>query len=255
MSSGLKTAWLGQSFEHFDELGSTNTYLKENARRLPHGAAISAERQVAGKGRLGRSWQHDSASLAMSFLLHGQNPNDMPLLPLVSGVAVMKALEVLSEEKFGLKWSNDVLYNGKKICGILCESRISGTDAFAIVGIGVNIAQSREDFDRLGLVYATSLKLATGKFFEILPVAYEILNQFEPVYENFKKNGFSAIMSEYKENCVTLGKEICVTINGSEFFGVAKNIAEDGGLICESGGEKVIIRAGEARVRGLYGYV
>lgn len=255
MSIELKTAWLGRSFECLEELDSTNEYLKANAFDLPHGAAVIAKRQTAGKGRLGRNWQDSGNSLALSVLLHGQSIERLAMLPLVAGVAVSDALQSLTGESFPIKWSNDVLFGDKKICGILCESKISGGNAFAVIGIGVNLAQTREDFDCLGLVYATSLKLATGKSFEILPVAYGILNKFEPIIEDFQKKGFEAIREKYKKRCVTLGREVRVISGVTEQTGFADDIAEDGGLVLKTSGGVKIIRAGEASVRGLYGYV
>lgn len=254
MNGGIKTAWLGRRLEYFDELASTNTYLKENAGRLPHGAAVIAGKQTGGKGRLGRVWQDDGTGLALSVLLHGQKPENMTLLPLIAGVAVLSAVEKLTGLPISLKWSNDVLIEARKLCGILCESRISRDGAFAVVGMGVNLNQDREYFERLGLVYATSLKIATGKNFDAFETAAAILNELEPLLETFEKFGFSAIGQTYKSRCITLGKDVRVIINGVERTGKAVDIADDGGLICETGGKTEIIRAGEASVRGLYGY-
>lgn len=255
MNGALKTAWLGKSFECFDELASTNTYLREHAAELPHGAAVVAKRQTGGRGRLGRSWQGGDDSLALSVLLHGQGIDGLTLLPFAAGVAVASALEELTGVGFSLKWSNDVLFEDRKICGILCESRISSGGAFAVIGMGVNFAQSREILDGLDLVYATSLQLATGKNFGILPVAYEICNKLEPVLEKLQENGFDAIRETYKKYCSTLGREVRVITGGAEQTGTAVDIAGDGGLVLETGGGLVTIRAGEASVRGLYGYV
>lgn len=254
MSGKLKTAWLGQKFICFDELGSTNAYLKEHAGKLPHGAAVMAKCQTAGRGRLGRSWQDDRDSLAFSVLLHGQSIGGLALLPLVAGVAVAEALGELTGESFFLKWSNDVLCENKKLCGILCESRISGDDAFAVIGMGVNLTQSRESLDSLGLVYATSLQLATGKIPGVLPVAYEICNKLEPLLEKLRKNGFTDIKETYKKYCATLGQRVRVITGDIEQTGVAVDIDGDGGLVLETDRGLVTVHAGEASVRGLYGY-
>lgn len=255
MSMVLDTLWLGRNQEYFDELDSTNLYLKEHADGLPHGAAVIAKRQTQGRGRLGRSWAQGGGDLALSFLLHGIDAEKLSVLPLVTGVAVASALEKLCGITPALKWSNDVLCEDRKLCGILCESRLSGRKAFAVLGIGVNLSGSREDFELLDLVYATSLKLATGKSFGIFEVAAKICNELEPVLENFEKNGFDSIWEEYKRYCVTLGREVRVVRDGQELQGRAVDIGGDGSLICEIGGETVSIHAGEASVRGIYGYV
>lgn len=250
---GLATKWLGREFEYLGEVTSTDDYLKEHAGELENGAAVVAERQTRGKGRTGREWQGGDG-LAMSFLLHNPRIADLTCLPLVAGMAVIRALERAAGSGFGLKWSNDVLFGDKKICGILCESRISSHSAFAVAGIGVNLSQTREEFDALGLVYATSLELATGARIEKTRFAAMILNEFEPLYEKFAQSGFSAIRENYKSYCVTLGKRVRVITKAGEREGEALDIAEDGSLVCEIGGKLVHVRAGEASVRGLYGY-
>ncbi len=242
--------WLGKSLIMLDEVDSTNDYLKREAAGLPHGAAVIAERQSAGKGRSGRGWH--SGGLMMSFLMHGVAPEKLSALPLAVGLAVAGALEKLSGTPgFCLKWSNDVLFGTQKLVGILCEGTISADRAYAVAGVGVNVEQTREELDCLGLVYASSLKTATDKSYGILPVARAIFNEFEPIYEIYMREGFSALRERYKRRCITLGREIRVITGETERRGVAADIAGDGGLILEDGG---IIRAGEASVRGLYGY-
>lgn len=251
----LRTEWLGRRFIRFDELGSTNEYLKEHAPGLPHGAAVTATRQTAGKGRLGRGWSgSDDNGLALSLLLRGLDTRDLPRLPLLAGLGAVYALESITETKFALKWSNDVLVGGKKLCGILCESRIASDGIYAVAGFGVNLTQEQKDFESLGLVYATSLQLATGIIVPGLRLAAEICNQFERVFENYRENGFDMIKESYKKRCVTLGKQVRVITGNGEQTGIALDIAEDGALICDIGGEIVHVRAGEASVRGIYGY-
>ncbi len=259
MKDFLRTQWLAKSFQYFDEIDSTNTYLKQHAGELPNGAAVLAARQTAGRGRLGRAWQDNGKpSLALSVLLHKQTVENLSLLPLLAGLAVRRALEKLTGLGLQLKWSNDVLLENQKLCGILCESRIQAGDsfgAFAVVGIGVNLEQTRDEFDLLDLVYATSLKLATGKSLEILPVAAEILYEFEQILDIFEKNSFEALREEYKNSCITLGREVRIISGNNEQIGMAVDIGKDGALICEIDGRLVNINAGEASVRGIYGYV
>lgn len=251
----LATQWLGRSFTYFDELDSTNTYCKDNADTLPHGAAVIAGRQTRGKGRLGKTWEDPGkVSLILSFLLHGQTPENLSVLPLLAGMSVCAALE-----KHGIhpaiKWSNDILLENKKICGILCESRIIGERAFAVVGIGVNMLQTQADFDRHNLVYATSLHLATAKKVDIFELAAEILNEFEPILQDYSKNGFIHVRERYKSNCITLGREVRILTGEGEAHGLALDIGDDGSLICNIGGKVQVVRAGEASVRGIFGYV
>lgn len=252
---GLRTRCLGQHYHHFPTLDSTNTYLKENAGGLPHGAAVTASLQTAGKGRLGKSWSaRRDTSLALSVLLHGRQPGEMAVLPLLAGLAVCRGVEAAAGAVCALKWSNDVLLGERKLCGILCESRIAGDRSFAVVGMGVNLTQSKEDFSHLGLVYATSLLMATGKSPEGPLLAAEILAALEEILEEYDRDGFGALREAYRSRCVTLGKRVRVTLDGAEQEGTAVDIAPDGALLCTIAGVLRPVSAGETSVRGLYGY-
>lgn len=252
---GLATENLGRHVLCLSETPSTNLCCWEHADTLPHGAAVLARRQTRGRGRLGRSWSGgDGRSLMFSVLLRQQRVEELPLLTLVTGLGVARGLERLCAGPFSLKWSNDVLHEGGKVCGILCESRISGADALAVLGIGVNVLQTQEEFRRLNLVYARSLYMATGKKMEISAVCAAILNELEPVLQIFGREGFSFLLPEYKKRCVTLGRQVRVEVGGETITGTALDVAEDGSLICETGAGLRRIYAGEASVRGLYGY-
>ena len=253
---GLSTALLGRHFCYLKETPSTNLYCKEHAATLPHGAAVVAGCQTQGRGRLGKSWSDRAGQgLALSVLLKQQPLASLPLLPLVCGLGVARGLEKLCGLPFALKWSNDVLHGGKKVCGILCESQISGKDTFAVLGIGVNVTQTPEDFSNLNLVYAKSLFMATAKIFEISAVGAFILNELEPILQVFENSGFSALLPEYRQRCVTLGRQVQVEWEGATVTGIAVDIAADGSLLCKINGTLCAVRAGETSVRGLYGYV
>lgn len=253
----LNTAALGRNFLHIGKVTSTNDYLKENAAALPHGTALIADEQTAGKGRLGRSWSEaPGQNLALSFLLKEDlPPQSLTLLPLVAAVAVRSALAFLTGTDFSIKWSNDILHDRKKICGILCESRMCGNNTFAVVGAGVNLTQDEAGLAALGLVYATSLRLATQKIYTRQAVAVEILNQFELFLLLLQKDGVNALLQEYQKHCITLGRKVRVLENGREMLATAVDIASDGSLVCEKHkGMRFSVNAGEVSVRGLYGY-
>ena len=253
---GLATESLGRFYLHLDTVGSTNDYLKENAHLLPHGAAVTASRQTMGKGRMGKTWNGErDRGLALSVLLHHWKPQELSLLPLLAGIAVCRGIRRLCGAQCGVKWSNDILLEDRKLCGILCESQIQPSgDGFAVVGMGVNLLQTGEEFSRLGLVYATSLFLATKKSYAAADAAAAILNQLEPLLEQFSASGFAPLRAEYRSLCVTLGRQVRVVCQGGEQVGAALDIADDGSLLCNIGGKILPISAGEASVRGLYGY-
>lgn len=253
---GLKTTSLGRHWRHFEVLDSTNDYLKENAPGLPHGAAVTASSQTAGKGRLGRRWSAEPGeSLALSVLLRGWRPEELGPLPLVAGLAVCEGVEALCGIPCAVKWSNDVLTGNRKLCGILCESRMAGAGADAVVGIGVNLHQTGDALARLGLVYATSLFLATGKRYGAPETAAAVLNALEPLLETCRGEGFGALRERYRGRCVTLGRTVRVCRDGVEREARSVDVAPDGALLCVLDGEIQAVHAGEVSVRGLFGYV
>lgn len=253
--TGLRTRILGRHWEHFDALGSTNDYLKERADSLPDGAAVTAALQTEGKGRLGRRWTSGrGAGLALSLLLRDWPVADLQPLPLVVGVAVAQGLEDVGAAECQVKWSNDVLLGGQKICGILCESKIQGSWSAAILGIGVNLTQTREELDHHDLVYATSLHLATGIEVGREETAVALVNRLEPLLARYRAEGFAGIREEYRARCATLHKPVRVIWRERERLGYALDIGPDGALRCDFDGEQADVYAGEVSVRGLGGY-
>jgi len=256
---GLTTRCLGRSFVHLDEVDSTNNYCKDNAATLPHGAVVLADFQTGGKGRLGKSWSNPRGhTLSFSILLKENiRLEDMTLLPLLAGLGVCRGLDSLCGLEFAIKWSNDVLCQGKKVCGILCESRISaaGSELSAVIGIGVNLLQTCEDFAQLDLVYANSLFLATGRSYLPEQAASAVLNELEPVLDSFIAGGFQPLREAYKARCITLGRQVLIRQNEVEQEVFARDIAPDGSLLCTmADGKTQKINAGETSVRGIYGY-
>lgn len=260
------TRQIGQNLIWLEQVDSTNTYLKNNCVVLPHGTAVFTDHQTAGKGRRGNQWngsdvkRQSGTNLALSFLLKDTVVKDMGILPLLCALAMCRAIKALTEETAEIKWPNDMILHGKKLCGILCESRIaacreSGQALCAICGIGLNLTQTQTDFDEMNLPHATSLKLGTGRAFTPLKTAIVILEQFERVYEQYRQNGFSSLLPEYRENCVTLGKQVRVIWDEEVKEGIALDISPEGELLCTIEGETRLVRSGEASVRGLYGYI
>ncbi len=253
--SGLTTQSIGRDILWLKEVDSTNRYAKDHAHELRHHTLVITGKQTGGRGRLGRSWSFDAGkSLAMSLLFKDLPPEHLTRLPLLFALGVQQGLSNLCGLEFGIKWSNDILWQGQKICGILCESRTSLESSIAVGGVGVNIAQTRKELDNHDLLYASSLFLATNKLFSMEEVAAAICNQLESAFLILEKKGFDAILSRYRRHCVTLGKRVKITLDGREQEGVALDIAPDGSLLCNVDGKVKSISAGEASVRGMMGY-
>ena len=171
-----------------------------------------------------------------------------------------EALAACTGTAFRIKWPNDIICGDKKICGILCESfAASDGGVFMVCGIGVNLTQTAADFQRAGLPYGGSVKMCTGRRLEPSETAAAILNRLEPLYERLDREGFGALRSLYAENCVTLGRQVRVTEGGQTVCGRAADIGQDGSLLVAFGsgpGDSLRpVLAGEASVRGLFGYV
>lgn len=255
---GLTTRRFGRFAFYLPQVGSTNTVLKEAAPRLPSGAACAAGVQTAGRGRMGRAWVGEGKDLPFSLLIRAAQPQ--PALALCCGIAVAEALTVCTGRTFRIKWPNDIICGDKKICGILCECFAAPDGGvFMICGIGVNLTQTAADFQRAGLPYGGSVEMCTGKRLEPTETAAAILNRLEPLYEELEREGFGALKPLYAENCVTLGRQVQVTEGGRTACGRAVDIRPDGSLLVAFGsgpGESLRpVLAGEASVRGLFGYV
>ncbi len=256
MYDNRQTGWLGKEHLHFEQLSSTNDYLKQNAAALSHGTVATADFQTAGKGRSGRAWQDNArAGLAFSVLLRPPSVHHTQLLPLVCALAVKSAIYSLYGVNSGIKWPNDIVLNKKKLCGILCEGVLLGQTAYAVCGIGINVMQQEADFHKDGLDHATSLLVETGMRRSVDEVAAAVMIELERYYDRYITQGIAALLSEYEAACVTLGRQVKVIQNGAEREGRAVGLTQNGALLVDFAGIVAEINAGEASVRGLYGYV
>jgi BirA family biotin operon repressor/biotin-[acetyl-CoA-carboxylase] ligase len=224
---------------HFDELDSTNTYLKQNWESLPQGIVVTTNKQSAGRGRYNRVWVSQEGGLYFSVLLKPTQQDFLPNLTQLMALCICQTLE-----KYGLmpqlKWPNDVLINGQKICGILSEAVIKGTRIGAIIiGVGVNLSQDGlEHIDQP----ATSLK-KLGIEIKKEVLLQQILEYFWKGISPLCENGFETIRTAYKQRAVFLGKQVSVTNNDKTIFGLAEDISARGTLLLrtEKGLEEIYI--------------
>ena len=245
----------GAPFETVEELPSTNTYLLEHLDTLPHGTAVLAKRQTAGKGRLSRVWDSHGDGLYFSFLLKDMPVRALQALPCACAVAVCRALSYFDVTGWGIKWPNDVVLGNQKICGILCESRLTDGQAQVVCGIGVNLTQPQAYFIQNSLPHATSVLAYSEKTLPPLALAQAVLLAVRPLVEQCKGEAPYPFHQEYVQNCLNIGRQVRLILDGNEQVALAKGVAEDFSLICEINGRETNILAGEVSVRGLYGYV
>lgn len=255
----MQTGWAGQYIERHAVLDSTNNRAKQLGREgAPHGMLVVADLQTAGKGRRGRSWLTKSGeAIAMTVLLRPTlKPEQISPLTLVAALAVNRAVQKTTGLRTQIKWPNDIVANGKKICGILTEmSMEAGCVAYVVIGIGINIGQ--KEWPQELQTKATSVLMETGRLTEQDAVIAETMRQFEYYYEVFMQDkAMTSLRKEYAEQLVNMGREVYVDQPGNGFCGICEGIDEDGRLLVrDEQGNAQAIFAGEVSVRGIYGYV
>ena len=201
---------------------------------------VVAQAQTAGRGRRGRLWiDEPGASLLTSIILRPRlEPARLPTLSLAAGVAVVEALERVTGLKPRLKWPNDVLVDGRKLAGILLESRI-GPSPLVVLGIGVNLAQRVFPADLAER--ATSVRLATGRRVDADALLTALLESLDAWRTRLETEGWAPIRERWRALTETLGRR--VSIDGVE--GVAVDVDEDGALIVAEGDVRRRVVAGE----------
>jgi BirA family biotin operon repressor/biotin-[acetyl-CoA-carboxylase] ligase len=236
------------SVEVVDEAPSTNDVVTERAREgtAGEGLIVVAEHQTAGRGRLGRTWETPPRSaLTLSVLLVPRTPAvDWPWVPLLTGYAVARALRQLGAAA-ALKWPNDVLLGDRKLAGILTERVDTPTGPAVVVGVGINVDQTREELPPDVALGATSLALE-GVDVERTELLSALLRSLRTEYDAYQRGGLEALRSAYATSCVTLGREVSVALpNGDTVVGEATAIDEGGRLLVAGPDGVVPVSAGD----------
>lgn len=255
------TAIVGRELRCFEELDSTNNYLKA-LTDASDGLAVTAECQTAGRGRMDRSFQSPrGAGVYLSVLLRPELPPDrLPSMTALAGVAVCAAVERLCGVRPGLKWPNDPVLNGKKLCGILTEASLeaeTGRLQSMVVGVGVNVAQKPEDFSPEVREMAASLLQLLGRPVSRPRLAAALLEELDKAYAALLAGDLSAYLAAYRRDCVNLGRTVRLIPFGGGERETAQAVDIDGDfslIVRGADGEERTVRSGEVSVRGLWGY-
>ncbi len=261
LTGSVCTRWAGQPVCVYESVDSTNaecTRLKQAGAK--HGTVAMAVTQTAGRGRRGRSWDSPAGeNLYFSLLLTPDiAPDKAPMLTLVMAVAVARGIGALTGHRAEIKWPNDLVMNGKKVCGILTEMRMNQSCIdHVVIGVGVNIK------DRVFLEElqdkATALETVCGPDVSICPTRLleAVLKTFEDLYEEFVAAGdLGPLLKEYNGLLINRDREVKVLDPQGAYNGIARGITNTGELIVElSDGACREVFAGEVSVRGIYGYV
>lgn len=254
----LNTSFIGRNIHYYTFIDSTNKKAKEIASREKEGTVIVAEKQTRGKGRLGRDWISPMGKgIYMSIVLKPDvEPMKASRVTLIGAAAVSKALSNLGI-KSSIKWPNDILQNGKKICGILTEisGELNMVD-YLIMGIGVNVNLDKAHIPEELKDKATSISIEEGKNINRKLLMANILNEFEDLYIDFKDNGnISRAIKICKENSALIDKEVNVIRGKESRRGIALDISETGELIVKFQTGIENIYSGEVSIRALDGYI
>lgn len=239
------------------EVDSTQRAARELARAgAPEGTVVIAERQTAGRGRLGRAW-HSPAGLNLycSIVLRPRlAPPAAPQIALVAGVAVAVAVAGETGRRPGLKWPNDVLLDGRKVAGILTEMESEVERVHhVVVGIGVNLNAPRSAFPRELRAKAGSLLLATGRRVDRAVFTARLLAALEARYERFCERGFASVRAEWESYSCLTGRQVRVASPEGEVGGRVLGLDGDGALrLAARGGAVRRVVAGEVTVRDGY---
>ena len=259
IESRMKTAWIGKELYYKETTGSTNIDVKKLLEDgAGEGVLVIGGEQTQGRGRRGRSWQSPpNTNIYMSLGLRPDYQPDLaPMVTLIQAMAVADAIRDVCNLPTQIKWPNDVVIHGKKICGILTEmSAETGYIQYVVIGTGinVNIREFPEDIKDT----ATSLAIEKGETVLRAPVIAKTMEYFESYYEKFLKTGdLSLLLEDYNRILVNQNQVVKVLDPQNAFEGIAKGIDEKGQLLVErEDGSLEKIFAGEVSVRGVYGYV
>lgn len=256
-----RTAVVGRELRCFEELDSTNNYLKAQAD-APDGTAVTAESQTAGRGRMDRSFQSPKGQgIYLSVLLRPPLPPDrLPPATALAGVAVCAAVERVCGVRPGLKWPNDPVLKGKKLCGILTELSLeaeTGRVQSLVLGIGINVGQGPEDFSPEVREVATSLLQTLGKPVSRPRLTAALLEELDRAYAALLTGDLSEYLTAYRRDCVNLGKTVQLIPFGGGERETARAVDIDGEfslVVRGEDGRERTVRSGEVSVRGLWGY-
>lgn len=261
LKGALEGCELGKHLLCLEQIDSTNTEAKRQAvEGAPHGLVVVSEEQTAGRGRLGREFQSPKGcGLYLTALLRPMlPPTEVSDFTAWVAVAVCNAIEACCGVRPGIKWTNDLVLEGKKLCGILTELGLeSETQAldYLITGIGINVNHAPEDFSEEVQPIATSLKQVLGKPVSRTELVKCVVRSLDEMYRAFP-SAKSKYLAQYRADCITVGKQVQVITPADRREARALEIDDEFRLVVEyADGNRQALSAGEVSVRGLYGYV
>jgi BirA family biotin operon repressor/biotin-[acetyl-CoA-carboxylase] ligase len=244
----LTARCLGRGLEYRAVLGSTQDLARELARAgAVEGTVVLAGRQTGGRGRLGRAFVSPRGGLYLTVILRPSLAQLRPL-PIVAALAVARGLEQVAGLRTAIKWPNDVLVAGRKVCGILVESQLTGEAVdWVLLGIGVNVNADMSGYPEIAAI-ATSAAAEAGHPVSREALAAAVLNELEELYVGAQAG--RRVQDEWRLRLETLGRRVRATSGEAVEEGVAEDVDEDGALVLRrSDGSRVTIAAGDVTLR------
>lgn len=261
LASLMKTRWAGRNILYYDVTDSTNLRIKQAGDEgAPHGTLAVADRQTAGRGRRGRTWESPAgSSIYMSILLRPEiAPNKASMLTLVMALSVVEGIQecIGNDRDIQIKWPNDIIINGKKLAGILTEMS-SQIDYINHVTVGVGINVNMTEFPEEIADTATSLRLECGHTVKRASLIAAVMERLEENYEIFlETEDLSGLLGRYSALLVNRDRDVLIIGQKEKYQAHAIGIDNTGELIVRrEDGTLEKIYAGEVSVRGVYGYV
>jgi len=226
---------IGREIIFLESVDSTNTLATELAEKgSPHGTAVITNSQTKGRGKLGRNWfSLPKKNISISIILKPIiSVEDITLLTIMAGVVSARALRNTTGLEVKLKWPNDIVVFGKKLGGILTETKIEYDRVnFAVVGIGINVNMVREDFPPDIQSFATSIKIELSRSYHRPPIIAEIFKETEQWYKVMVEGNRNTLLDEWRKLSSTLGRDVKITTAKTAFSGIAEDIDDKGMLI------------------------
>ena len=234
---------IGSKVVYFDSL--TSTFDKIRTLDFQNGLTVVCSRQSDGTGRMGRNWESADGGIYFTFAMeHTRRDFDVPFITSVCALAVCNVLSEYVPCK--IKWPNDIVSDGKKLCGILTKNYVSDGKINQIhVGIGINANNTFSD----NLPYASSLFKICGKKVDENAILKKVLEEADRIY---LAQSHAQILEDYKKLCINLGREVTLCFGGKETKGICKDILPDGSMEVETDGKIICVNSGEVSVKGIY---
>lgn len=259
LESRMDTKWAGHPVIFYDALPSTNLQAKLDAENgAVQGTLLVADMQTAGRGRRGRSWSSPGGTNAYFTLIIKPDfrVELASMVTLVMGLAVADGIRKTCGVEAYIKWPNDIVIGGKKVCGMLAEMSVERDYIhYVVIGVGINVGL--QAFPPEIADVATCLQEECGYRVSRAELVANVMKEFESSYEIFQREGsLKGLMEHYNNLLVNRDREVRVLEPGAEFQGISKGINDTGELLVEKeDGTISKVYAGEVSVRGLYGYV